>query len=290
MLIDWTGNRMHCHRNCKDTYRSTARNRDPDGLPAPAVPTKEQKGQSYPPPPLNPDDHIDMADYNAHRNARLDTSAALEAAKTDLKELIARETQGGAPPTAADRPAKGQVPRPVTDTTPWYRLLRGTIIQGYADWTVETRRLQIQTGKQPTHPEVTAAGIIGSTTEFSMNQTSRHDYNDPDQDSLAAEAIRNDAKRVREAGNQPSANEKMANAHAEVIIIQKFADAGRTEGEHLYMVVNGRDVCGYWEKDIARATTAAKLEGLVIYETATGHTKYWRKGMRAIMRMRDNAQ
>ncbi|MGO4338287.1 hypothetical protein AB4037_25540 [Labrys sp. KB_33_2] len=82
----------------------------------------------------------------------------------------------------------------------------------------------------------------------------------------------------------------MANALAEVVKIQKFADAGRTKGEYLYMMVNGRDVCGYCEKDIARAATAAGLEGIVIYETATGHTKYWRSGMKAIRRVRGIAQ
>lgn len=95
---------------------------------------------------------------------------------------------------------------------------------------------------------------------------------------------------MREAGNKTAANEKMAGAHAEVVIIHKFADAGRTKGEYLYMVVNGRDVCGYCEKDIARAATAAGLEGIVIYETATGHTKYWRSSMKAIRRVRGIAQ
>ncbi|MGO4338285.1 hypothetical protein AB4037_25530 [Labrys sp. KB_33_2] len=282
-----TGSPRAALKVAKDTYRSTARDRNPDGSPTSTMANKERKGQSYPPPPLNPDDHIDMADYTAHRNAGLSASAALEAAKTDLKELIARETQGGAVPTATDRPEKGQVPKPVTDKTPWYRLLRGAIIQGYADWTVETRRQQIATGKQPTHPEVTTAGIVGNTVKFSMNQKSRFDYNDPNQDTLAANAIRTDTQRIHDAGNETSPNEKMADAHGEVALIQKFADAGQTKGRFLHMVVNGRDVCGWCMVDIARAATAAELEGLVIYETATGNTKYWHYGMGSIKRIGD---
>ncbi|MEW9310490.1 cytidine deaminase-like fold-containing protein [Labrys neptuniae] len=282
-----TGSPRAALKAAKDTYRSTARNKNPDGSPTPTMANKERKGQSYPPPPLNPDDHIDMADYTAHRNAGLNASAALEAARTDLKELIARETQGGAVPTATDRPEKGQVPKPVTDKTPWYRLLRGAIIQGYADWTVETRRQQIATGKQPTHPEVTTAGIVGNTVKFSMNQKSRFDYNDPNQDTLAANAIRTDTQRIQDAGNETSPNEKMADAHGEVALIQKFADAGQTKGRFLHMVVNGRDVCGWCMVDIARAATAAELEGLVIYETATGNTKYWHYGMGSIKRIGD---
>ncbi|OCC00811.1 hypothetical protein BA190_32050 [Labrys sp. WJW] len=282
-----TGSPRAALKVAKDTYRSTARDRNPDGSPTPTMANKERKGQSYPPPPLNPDDHIDMADYTAHRNAGLNASAALEAARTDLKELIARETQGGTVPTATDRPEKGRVPKPVTDKTPWYRLLRGAIIQGYADWTVETRRQQIATGKQPTHPEVTTAGIVGNTVKFSMNQKSRFDYNDPNQDTLAANAIRTDTQRIQDAGNETSPNEKMADAHGEVALIQKFADVGQTKGRFLHMVVNGRDVCGWCMVDIARAATAAELEGLVIYETATGNTKYWHYGMGSIKRIGD---
>ncbi|QEN88209.1 hypothetical protein FZC33_18710 [Labrys sp. KNU-23] len=115
-----------------------------------------------------------------------------------------------------------------------------------------------------------------------MSQKARFDYNDPNQDSLAADEVRLDKERRDKFHNKPMTNEALKNSHGEIIVIQKLHEAAQTEGKFLYLVVNGRDVCGWCARDIPRAAIAAKLKGVIIYESATGYTKYWYPGLNKI--------
>lgn len=123
-----------------------------------------------------------------------------------------------------------------------------------------------------------------------MSQKARFDYNAANQDSLAADEVRLDKARRDKFGGRPMTNEALKNSHGEIVVIQKLHEAGQTEGRLLYLVVNGRDVCGWCERDTPRAASAAKLKGVIIYETATGYTKYWYPGHNRIQRIGDESQ
>ncbi|PRH85502.1 hypothetical protein C5L14_21170 [Labrys okinawensis] len=285
-----TGSPRAALKAARNAYRSAPPNKGTDGLPVPTVSNKSPKSPSYPPPVLGPGEHIDMADYSYHRDAKMNTADALEAAKADLQKRIKDASQGGAAPTVADYPLDGEAPKPANDETSWVRFLRAAIIQGYADWTVRERQQQIETGIQQRQPDVTVAGVTDGAPVFSMSQKARFDYNAADQDSLAADEVRLDKARRDKFGGRPMTNEALKNSHGEIVVIQKLHEAGQTEGKLLYLVVNGRDVCGWCERDIPRAASAAKLKGVIIYETATGHTKYWHPDMEEIMQAEENSQ
>jgi hypothetical protein len=189
-------------------------------------------------------------------------------------------SRGGVRPSTTDdlELQNGQTPKPVMSDTPWVRSLRGDLIKGYANWTVANRQNQLSNGQSLPQPEVTAAGITGSANgnaAFSMSQKSRTDYNEPDKDTLAASQVRSRNDLGSEFDKQGKPNEKLSNAHAELIVIQKLYDAGRTNGQILRMIVTGRDVCGDCSTAIPAAAHAAGLKAMIIYESSTGRTKYW---------------
>ncbi|MEW9310495.1 cytidine deaminase-like fold-containing protein [Labrys neptuniae] len=285
-----TGSPRAALKAAKNAHRSAPQNKGPDGLPVPTVSNKSPKSPSYPPPVLGPGEHIDMADYSYHRDAKMNAADALEAAKADLQKRIKDASQGGAAPTAADYPPNGKAPKLANDETSWVRFLRAAIIQGYADWTVRERQQQIETGVQQRQPDVTVAGVTDGAPVFSMSQKARFDYNDPHQDSLAADAVRLDKERRDKFHKKPMPNEALKNSHGEIVVIHKLHEVGQTEGKFLYLVVNGRDVCGWCAHDIPRAARAAKLKGVIIYESATGYTKYWHPGLNKIKRIGDGSQ
>jgi filamentous hemagglutinin len=74
----------------------------------------------------------------------------------------------------------------------------------------------------------------------------------------------------------------MADAHAEIGVIQQAYDAGETQGQSMPMNVTGKYVCGYCSGNIAAAAEKSGLTSLTINaaDNATGAPKtyYWVQG------------
>ncbi|MFV3383687.1 hypothetical protein, partial [Pseudomonas sp. NY15354] len=77
-------------------------------------------------------------------------------------------------------------------------------------------------------------------------------------------------------------NGNMADAHAEIGVIQQAYAAGKTMGASMELTVSGKAVCGYCRGDIAAMAEKSGLTSLTVKEAATGKTLYWQPGMRAL--------
>ena len=77
-------------------------------------------------------------------------------------------------------------------------------------------------------------------------------------------------------------NGNMADAHAEIGVIQQAYTAGKTMGASMELTVSGKAVCGYCRGDIAAMAEKSGLTSLEVKEVATGQTLYWQPGMRAL--------
>ncbi|MDQ9111099.1 cytidine deaminase-like fold-containing protein, partial [Pseudomonas aeruginosa] len=84
------------------------------------------------------------------------------------------------------------------------------------------------------------------------------------------------------ANGKPHPNGNMADAHAEIGIIQQAYNAGKTTGADMALKVEGKAVCSYCRGDIAAAVEKAGLNSLQINEVTTGRTLYWKPGMRSL--------
>ncbi|WP_268801254.1 cytidine deaminase-like fold-containing protein [Pseudomonas huanghezhanensis] len=71
----------------------------------------------------------------------------------------------------------------------------------------------------------------------------------------------------------------MAQAHAEIGVIQQAYEVGMTQGKHMTMTVEGRKVCDYCLSNVRSMAKAAGLESITIYQRALDSTLYWDKGM-----------
>jgi filamentous hemagglutinin len=69
----------------------------------------------------------------------------------------------------------------------------------------------------------------------------------------------------------------MANAHAEVEVIQKASDQGLTQGRDMRIVVEGEPVCTYCRSDIRNMADQAGLNRVEVYEAQTGKTLVWER-------------
>ncbi|WP_183005860.1 hypothetical protein [Achromobacter sp. UMC71] len=80
----------------------------------------------------------------------------------------------------------------------------------------------------------------------------------------------------------------MANAHAEIGVIEQAYRAGKTQGAEMTIVVKGKDVCGYCLGDIAAAADKAGLKYVTIHATKDDvpMTYFWRPGMTSIKELR----
>jgi filamentous hemagglutinin len=126
---------------------------------------------------------------------------------------------------------------------------------------------------------VTAEGRIGNSVYTDVNQTARPAAQaNPNQPTLIADRV--DAKVA--ANGKPHPNGNMADAHAEIGVIQQAYNAGKTTGADMTLKVEGKAVCTYCRGDIAAAAEKAGLHSLQINEAATGKTLYWRPGMRSL--------
>ncbi|AYN04407.1 hypothetical protein [Flavobacterium sp. 140616W15] len=54
----------------------------------------------------------------------------------------------------------------------------------------------------------------------------------------------------------------MADAHAEMGVIQQFHDLGLTEGKHMNLVITGEKMCNYCASSKTGVLAAAKESGL----------------------------
>ncbi|MBR1375982.1 MAG: hypothetical protein IJ566_07845 [Cardiobacteriaceae bacterium] len=62
-------------------------------------------------------------------------------------------------------------------------------------------------------------------------------------------------------------NSNMANAHAEIGVIQQAYDAGLTQGENMTIVVRGESVCSYCSSALGKAANKSGLDSLTVVNT-----------------------
>ncbi|MFU7279840.1 DUF637 domain-containing protein, partial [Pseudomonas aeruginosa] len=111
-------------------------------------------------------------------------------------------------------------------------------------------RGSVGAGAKGATPVVTAEGRIGNSVFTDVNQTARPAAQaNPNQPTLIADRV--DAKIAAKGTPHPNGN--MADAHAEIGVIQKAFNEGKTVGSDMTMNVVGKDVCGYCRGDIAAA-------------------------------------
>jgi filamentous hemagglutinin len=138
-------------------------------------------------------------------------------------------------------------------------------------------------GAKSISPVVTAEGKIGDAAFTDVNQTARPIAQaNPDEPTLIADRV---ATKI-EATGKPLPNGNMADAHAEIGVIQQAYNAGKTQGADMAMSVAGKDVCGFCKGDIAAAAEKAGLKSLTVQamDDVTGLPKKynWVPGMRSI--------
>ncbi|WP_445178662.1 cytidine deaminase-like fold-containing protein [Pseudomonas sp. McL0111] len=138
-------------------------------------------------------------------------------------------------------------------------------------------------GPKGISPVVTAEGKIGDAAFTDVNQTARPVAQaNPDEPTLIADRVT--AKTEATGKSLPNGN--MADAHAEIGVIQQAYNAGKTQGADMAMSVTGKDVCGFCKGDIAAAAEKSGLSSLTIQaiDDVTGLPKKynWVPGMRSI--------
>lgn len=82
-------------------------------------------------------------------------------------------------------------------------------------------------------------------------------------------------------------NGNMAQAHAEIGVIQQAYEQGMTKGQDMTMTLKGKLVCSYCISDVASMGKAAELKSIKIHEDESGKTLYWEPGMRRLVQMGD---
>ncbi|MFU4839822.1 DUF637 domain-containing protein, partial [Pseudomonas aeruginosa] len=144
-------------------------------------------------------------------------------------------------------------------------------------------RGSVGAGAKGATPVVTAEGRIGNSVFTDVNQTARPAAQaNPNQPTLIADRV--DAKIAAKGTPHPNGN--MADAHAEIGVIQKAFNEGKTVGSDMTMNVVGKDVCGYCRGYIAAAASKSGLKSLTIQAkddiTGLPKTYYWEVGMKSI--------
>lgn len=129
----------------------------------------------------------------------------------------------------------------------------------------------------PRAPVVVAEGRVGGSVFRDVNQTARPTAQaNPDHPTLIAEKV---TARDLASGKQ-SPNGNMADAHAEVGLIQQAYESGMTKGQDMTMTVTGKAVCDYCRSDVVSMAKAAELKSLAIHEDVTGRMLTWEQGMK----------
>lgn len=129
-------------------------------------------------------------------------------------------------------------------------------------------------------PAVVAEGRVGQAVFRDVNQTARPlAYANRDHPTLIAEKIA--AKAMASAKSLPNGN--MAEAHAEVGVIQQAYEAGLTKNADMAITVKGKPLCSYCKSDVVSMAKAAELSSLTVYEEATGKVLQWEAGMKKFL-------
>ena len=118
---------------------------------------------------------------------------------------------------------------------------------------------------------VTAEGSVGGKVLVDTNQTARSTIvADPNKPTLIADLI---------PPGKP--NSTMANAHAEVAVIQRAYDSGLTRGQNMSIVVRGEEICSFCQSstNILAAAERSGLNSLKLVEAKTGKTFTWTRGV-----------
>lgn len=78
----------------------------------------------------------------------------------------------------------------------------------------------------------------------------------------------------------------MANAHAEIGLIQQAYDAGLTKGNSMTIVVRGESVCTYCQQstNFVAAAGRAGLNRLEVVDTVERLTYVWTKGSSGLVK------
>jgi filamentous hemagglutinin len=123
---------------------------------------------------------------------------------------------------------------------------------------------------------VTAESNIGGRTLVDTNQTARPvTAADPNKPTLIADLV--------PPGNP---NSNMANAHAEIGVIQQAYDAGLTHGQNMTIVVRGEAVCTFCRdsSSLVAAADRAGLTRLEVVDTKSQIKYVWTKGAAGLVR------
>ncbi|MEX2942554.1 hemagglutinin repeat-containing protein [Serratia fonticola] len=145
-------------------------------------------------------------------------------------------------------------------------------------------------GNSTAKPTVTAELEINGQKFKDTNQTARPvDQANKNEATLIADRVANKEQNLIDkgkTGNLPLPNSNMANAHAEIGVIQQAYNAGKTQNANLTINVVGKDVCSYCKGDIAAAAQASGAKSVTVnaIDNKTGLPKsyIWEPGMKSI--------
>ena len=73
----------------------------------------------------------------------------------------------------------------------------------------------------------------------------------------------------------------MATSHAEIGVIEQAYREGKTQGQHMNLYVQGKDVCAYCRKDIALIAEKAGLKSITIH--SEDNIYKWESGQNRII-------
>ncbi|WP_423600973.1 cytidine deaminase-like fold-containing protein [Roseateles sp. MS654] len=129
-------------------------------------------------------------------------------------------------------------------------------------------------------PRVTAEATVNGETFNDVNPGHRPPVAaNADEPTMIAPQV---AKRELEGGKVlPNGN--METAHAEIATMQKAMNAQKTQDGRMVMNVEGMDVCGHCQRDLATAAQEAGLTYLEVYAKSNSSQRdkvyYWQPGM-----------
>ncbi|MGE6653031.1 cytidine deaminase-like fold-containing protein [Stenotrophomonas sp. NPDC077426] len=109
---------------------------------------------------------------------------------------------------------------------------------------------------------------IGGRTLFDTNQTAR------------PSELADGSKRTLISDTVPPGdpNSTMANAHAEIGLIQQAFYVGLTRGQNMSIVVRGEAVCSCCQSNLSTAAERSGLNSLQIVDTVRGRLFLWIRG------------
>ncbi len=147
-----------------------------------------------------------------------------------------------------------------------------------------------KSGNSTAKPTVTAELEINGQKFKDTNQTARPvDQANKNEATLIADRVASKEQNLIDkgkTGNLPLPNSNMANAHAEIGVIQQAYNAGKTQDANLTINVVGKDVCSYCKGDIAAAAQASGAKSVTVnaIDNKTGLPKsyIWEPGMKSI--------